>query len=255
MVEERQKRLIELYEKGVLTKEEAKACFMELEEEPDFLFVEEKTRLSFSLPSLKIFSSSKRKQDFHFSEVESMNIHLKEGKIIFQKGKEEDISFVISYPPLPQDTLLPQIFVEGQSLHFSSSLPCHITVSLPDVWMSVLDLGLGQADARLDYLPFEDVSIHSHSDRKQQDIRIRPCRTISQHLHLELHQAPVHMVVSKEQGLKGRFESSQGMVQINRKKQASPYVCEKKGDKVVYLQVQTQTSPVTLKGIKDVRVL
>ena len=54
MVEERQKRLIELYEKGVLTKEEAKACFMELEEEPDFLFVEEKTRLSFSLPSLKI---------------------------------------------------------------------------------------------------------------------------------------------------------------------------------------------------------
>ena len=82
MVEERQKRLIELYEKGVLTKEEAKACFMELEEEPDFLFVEEKTRLSFSLPSLKIFSSSKLKQDFHFSDVESMSINLKEGKII-----------------------------------------------------------------------------------------------------------------------------------------------------------------------------
>ena len=55
MVEERQKRLIELYEKGVLTKEEAKACFMELEKEPDFLFVEEKTRLTFSLPNLKIF--------------------------------------------------------------------------------------------------------------------------------------------------------------------------------------------------------
>ena len=63
------------------------------------------------------------------------------------------------------------------------------------------------------------------------------------------------MVVSKEQGLKGRFESSQGMVQINRKKQTSPYVCEKKGDKVVYLQVQTKDSPVYLKGIKDVRVL
>ena len=51
MVEERQKRLIERYDKGVLTKEEAKACFMELEEEPDFLVVEEKARLTFSLPN------------------------------------------------------------------------------------------------------------------------------------------------------------------------------------------------------------
>ncbi|MDO5078605.1 hypothetical protein EII38_03940 [Streptococcus minor] len=255
MVDERQKRLIELYEKGILTKEEAKACFMELEEEPDFLFVEEKTRLSFSLPSLKIFSSSKLKQDFRFSAVESMNINLSEGKIIFQKGKEPDIYFVISYPQLPQDKVLPQIYVENKSLHFSSTLPCYITVSLPDCWMSVLDLGLGQADARLDFLPFEDVSIHSHSDKKQQDIRVTPCRTFTQHLHLELRQAPIHLVMSKEQGLKGRFESSQGQLVINRKKQTSPYICEKSGDKVVYLQVQTQASPVTLKGIKDVRIL
>ena len=255
MVEERQKRLIELYEKGVLTKEEAKACFMELEEEPDFLFVEEKARLTFSLPNLKIFSSSKRKQDFHFLDVESMNINLKEGKIVFQKGKEADIYFVVSYSQLPQDSLLPQIYLENKSLHFSSTLPCQVTVSLPDCWMSVLDLGIGQADARLDFLPFEDVSIHSHSDRKQQDIRVTPYRATSQHLHLELQQAPIHMVVSKEQGLKGRFESKQGMVQINRKKQASPCICEKKGDKVVYLQVQTEVSPIFLKGIKDVRVL
>lgn len=255
MVDERQKRLIELYEKGILTKEEAKACFMELEEEPDFLFVEEKTRLSFSLLSLKIFSSSKLKQDFRFSAVESMNINLSEGKIIFQKGKEPDIYFVISYPQLPQDKVLPQIYVENKSLHFSSTLPCYITISLPDCWMSVLDLGLGQADARLDFLPFEDVSIHSHSDKKQQDIRVTPCRTFTQHLHLELRQAPIHLVMSKEQGLKGRFESSQGQLVINRKKQTSPYICEKSGDKVVYLQVQTQASPVILKGIKDVRIL
>lgn len=255
MAVERQKRLIELYEKGVLTKEEAKACFMELEEEPDFLFVEEKTRLNFSLPSLKVFSSSKLKQDFHFSDIESMNIHLTEGKIILQKNKEKEIHFAISYPQQPQDTVLPQIYVEKKALHFASNLPCQMIVSLPDQWMSVLDLGIGRADARLDFLPFEDISIHSHSDLKQQAIRVTPCRDISQHLHMKLNQALIYMVVAKEQGLKGRFESNQGTVQINRKKHTSPYICEKNGDKVVYLQVQTDSSPLIMKGMKDVRVL
>lgn len=255
MLEEKQKRLIELYEKGVLTKEEAKACFMELEEAPDFLFVEEKARLGFSLPSLKIFSSSKLKQEFRFSEIESMNISLTDGKIVFQKGKEEKVHFAIIYPQEPQDSVLPQIFVEKNALHFSANIPCQMTISLPDKWMSVLDLGLGRADARLDFLPFEDVSIHSHSDKKQQDIRVTPYRAISQHLHLELNQAPIYMSMQKGQGLKGRFESSQGILQINKKRQHSPYLCEKQGDKVVYLQVQTESSPLIMKGMKDVRIL
>lgn len=255
MLAEHQKRLLELYEKGVLTKEEARSCFMELEDEVDFLFEEEKSRLAFTLPSLKVFSSSKLKQDFHFSNIESMNISLTEGKIIFQKSKEDRIHFCLSYPQQAQDTLLPQIYLEKKSLHFHSKIPCQMTVSLPDQWMSVLDLGIGCADARLDFLPFEDISIHSHSDKKQQDIRVRPCQAISQHLHLELRQAPIYMIVSKEQGLRGRFESSQGMVQINRKKQTSPYICEKTGEKMVYLQVQTESSPLIMKGIKNVRIL
>lgn len=255
MAKEQQKRLIELYEKGVLTKEEAKACFMELEEKPDFIFVEEKSRLTFSLPSLKIFSSSKLKQVFSFSDIESMNIRLTEGKITFQKNKKEGLHFSISYSQQPQDSILPQIFVEKQALHFASALPCQVVVSLPEQWMSVLDLDIGRADARLDYLPFEDVSIHSHSDKKQQDIRVTSCQTYSQHLHLELTQAPIYMVLSKGQGLKGRFESSKGIVQVNRKKRTSPYLCEKKGDKIVYLQVQTESSPLIMKGMKHVRIV
>ncbi len=255
MVSEKQKRLLELYEKGVLTKEEAKACFMELEEESDFLFVEEKERLSFTLPSFKVFSSNKLKQNFRFSDIESMNIRLREGKVSFQKNKGAEILFSILYPQKPEGEELPQIYVEKKALHFASAIPCQLTVLLPERWMSVLDLDIGQADTRLDYLPFEDVSVHSHSDKKQQDIRVTSYQGFSQHLHFEVMQAPIHMVMSKHQGLKGRFESNQGTVEINRKKKTSPCVCEKAGDKIVYLQIQTESSPLIMKGIKNVRIL
>lgn len=255
MVSEKQKRLLELYEKGVLTKEEAKACFMELDEEVDYLFVEEKAHLTFTLPSLKVFSSNKLKQNFRFTDIESMNIRLREGKVSFHKNKGSEILFSILYPQKPEGEELPQIYVEKKALHFAPSIPCQLTVLLPERWMSVLDLEIGQADARLDYLPFEDVSIHSHSDKKQQDIRVTSYQGFSQHLHFEVMQAPIHMIVSKHQGLKGRFESSRGTVEINRKKKTSPYLYEKAGEKMVYLQVHTDSSPLIMKGMKHVRIL
>lgn len=228
---------------------------MELDEELDVLFVEEKSRLSFTLPSLKVFSSNKLKQNFRFSDIESMNIRMKEGKVIFQKNKGTELLFSVLYPQKLEGEELPQIYVEKKALHFSPTISCQLTVSLPEMWMSILELELGQADARLDYLPFEDVSIRSHSDNKQQDIRVTSYQGFSQHLHFEVMRAPIHMNVAKHQGLKGRFESSRGTVEINRKKQISPYICEKAGEKMVYLQVQTESSPLIMKGMKHVRIL
>ena len=76
MTQKREERLIELYEKGVLTKEEARACFKEMNQEPDFLFVEEKAKLNFTLPSFKVFASSKLKQAYSFDGIESLFLKL-----------------------------------------------------------------------------------------------------------------------------------------------------------------------------------
>ncbi|MGT2910557.1 hypothetical protein ACVR1I_02440 [Streptococcus cameli] len=253
MGQEQQKRLIELYEKGVLTKEEAKACFLELEEAPDFVFVEEKARLAFTIPSLKVFATSKEKQNYHFKDIESMKISLSKGKLVFQKHKSETVRLSIVYPQSTAETSLPQIYVEKHALHFLSNVSCQLTIYLPEnQWLSVLDLEIGESDARIDYLPFEDVSIHSHSDKKQQDIRVTADPEHNQHLHLVIQHAPIHLHVPKHQGLKGRLLGKKGLVQINRKMETSPYCCEKQGNTILYLQVETETSPLLMKGIKHV---
>lgn len=252
MAQDQQKRLIELYEKGILTKEEARACFLELEESPDFLFVEEKTKMTFTLPSLKVFSSSKLKQDYVFSDVESLFMSLSEGRVSFMKGKTDQVQLRLVYPQQVEETLLPQIYVENKGLHFASPLPCQLTVILPDQWMAVLELEVGRADVKLDYLPFEDISLRSTTDKKQQDIRIASLGQFPQHLTIQLSQAPIHLQVPKEQGVKGRIEGAEGSVSVNRKKKSSPYLCEKDGDNLLYLQIRTDKSPCTVKGVKDV---
>lgn len=256
MAREAQKRLIELYEKGVLTKDEARACFLEFDEEPDFLVEEEKPRLSFTLPSLKIFSSSKLKQDYAFSDIDSLFISVSKGKIVFVKSKSEQVQIHLVYPQQTNQAFLPQIYVENRGLHFASNLPCHLTVSLPNQWMSILNLELGRADARLDYLPFEDVSIHSATDKKQQDIRITAMDQMSQHLFLQLVEAPIYLQVPKHQGLRGKVESSTGQLVVNKKKKPSPYYCEKKGDKLLRLHIKTVTSQIIVKGVQHaIRIL
>ncbi|MER0122685.1 hypothetical protein ABPH35_03770 [Streptococcus sp. ZJ93] len=256
MAQEPQKRLIELYEKGILTKEEARACFLEFDEELDFLVEEEKPRLSFTLPRLKIFSSSKLKQEYAFADIESLFISMSEGKVSFVKNKSNQVQIYLVYPQQTDQAFLPQIYVENQGLHFASNLPCHLTVSLPEQWMSILNLDLGRADARLDYLPFEDISIHSSTDKKQQDIRITAMNLMSQHLFLQLVQAPVYLQVPKQQGLHGKVESSTGQLVVNRKKKPSPYFCEKKGDYLLYLHIKTVNSPISVKGVQHaIRIL
>lgn len=251
MARGRQERLIELYEKGVLTKEEARACFLELEERPDSLFLEEGRKQGFTLPSFKVFSSSKLKQDYRFEGIDSLFISLVEGKITFVKGKQEHIQLSLVYPPQEHPDLLPKIYVEKRGLHFASSLPCQLVLSLPDRWLSVLELKIGKADVRLDYLPFEDMSISSKTDKKQQDIRLTTEGRASQHLFLQLQQAPVHLHVPKQQGIRGQLESGQSHILVNRKKKASPYFCEKTGDSLLYVQMKTEKSPIYLKGVRD----
>lgn len=256
MAREPQKRLIELYEKGVLTKEEARACFLEFDEEPDFLVEKEKPRLSFTLPSLKIFSSSKLKQEYTFSDIESLFLSVSEGKITFIKSKSDQVQIHLVYPQQTNQAFLPQIYVENKGLHFASNLPCHLTISLPNQWMSILNLELGRADARLDYLPFEDVSIHSVTDKKQQDIRITAMGQMSQHLFLQLVEAPIYLQVPKHQGLRGKAESSAGQLVMNKKKKPSPYFFERKGEPLLHLYIKTVTSPIIVKGVPHaIRIL
>ncbi|HFI0402193.1 TPA: hypothetical protein ACGOWV_000393 [Streptococcus suis] len=252
MTQKREERLIELYEKGVLTKEEARACFKEMNQEPDFLFVEEKEKLNFSLPIFKVFASSKLKQAYTFEGIESLFLKLSEGRLTFTKSKNNQLSVEICYNQDAPEDRLPHLYVEKKCLYFSSGLACRLTISLPQEWMSVLDLELGQADARLDYLPFEDISIRSSRDKKQQDIRLTTCGGYPQHLNVELDQAPLTLQTNKGQGIRGQIESPSGQVLVNRKKKASPYQFEKSGNDVLFIKAQTGQGAFYVKGIKDV---
>ncbi|HFI0159209.1 TPA: hypothetical protein ACGOSR_001434 [Streptococcus suis] len=252
MTQKREERLIELYEKGVLTKEEARACFKEMNQVPDFLFVEEKEKLNFTLPIFKVFASSKLKQAYTFEGIESLFLKLSEGRLTFTKSKNNQLGVEICYNQDAPEDRLPHLYVEKKCLYFSSGLACRLTISLPQEWMSVLDLELGQADARLDYLPFEDISIRSSRDIKQQDIRLTTCGGYPQHLNVELAQAPLILQTSKGQGIRGQIESPSGQVLVNRKKKASPYQFEKSGNDVLFIKAQTGQGAFYVKGIKDV---
>ncbi|HFU4202584.1 TPA: hypothetical protein ACGO8F_000150 [Streptococcus suis] len=253
MAQEQQERLIELYEKGVLTKEEARACFLEFEERPDVLFVEEKTKMSFTLPSLKVFSSSKLKQEYSFDGIESIFLNLAEGRLLVNKSKTNQVHIKLIYPQQADQTALPQLYVEKRGLHFTSTVPCQLTVSVPDQQLGILDLQIGRADVKLDCLPFEDISIRSKTDSKQQDIRINGYGQFPQHLYLQLIQAPIHLILAKNQGIVGRLESYSGQIMINHKKKVSPCYCEKSGQELLYLKLQTDRSSLLVKGVKDVR--
>ncbi|HEM3725353.1 TPA: hypothetical protein ACGO28_001001 [Streptococcus suis] len=252
MVQQQQERLIELYEKGILTKEEARACFLKFEERPDVLFVEEKTRTGFTLPSFKVFASSKLKQAYSFEGIESLFLQLSDGRLTMTKSKSNQVGVEIVYNQDAPEDQLPRIYVEKRGLYFSSSLPCRLTISLPQEWMSVLDLELGQADARLDYVPFEDISIRSSRDKKQQDIRLTTCGGYPQHLSVQLNQAQVTLYPGKSQGIQGQLISSSGQVLVNRKKKISPYQFEKTGSDVLFVKGQTGQGCFYVKGIKDV---
>ena len=252
MTQKREERLIELYEKGVLTKEEACACFREMNQEPDFLFVEEKAKLNFTLPSFKVFASSKLKQAYSFDGIESLFLKLSEGRLTLTKSKNEQITVEIVYNQDAPEDKLPRLYVEKKGLYFNSSLACHLTISLPQEWMSVLAVELGQADARLDYLPFEDISIRSSRDKKQQDIRLTTCGGYPQHLYVQLAHAPFTLQTGKGQGIRGQIESQSGQVVVNRKKKNSPYQFEKSGNDLLFIKAQTGQGAFYVKGIKDV---
>lgn len=255
MGQEQERRVLELYEKGVLTKEEAKACFLELNADSDFLFIEEKAKLGFTLPHFKIFSSSKLKQEFTFSAIESMKIRLTEGRIQFLKHKKNDCAVRIVYPQQVEEEDLPKIFIEEERLYFDSRFPCQVTISLPEKWMSILDLDLGQADARLDYLPFEDISIYSQTDKKQQDIRLAAQGKFSQHLSLAFCHANVQLQLAKNQGFNGKIESRTGKVWVNRKSQISPFTYQQEGHYPLQVKMMTLDGQLSLKGMKHVRIL
>lgn len=252
MTQKREERLIELYEKGVLTKEEARACFKEMNQEPDFLFVEEKAKLNFTLPSFKVFASSKLKQAYSFDGIESLFLKLSEGRLTLTKSKSEQITVEIVYNQDAPEDKLPRLYVEKKGLYFNSSLASHLTISLPQEWMSVLSVELGQADARLDYLPFEDISIRSSRDKKQQDIRLTTCGGYPQHLYVQLAHAPFTLQTGKGQGIRGQIESQSGQVVVNRKKKNSPYQFEKSGNDLLFIKAQTGQGAFYVKGIKDV---
>lgn len=252
MTQKREERLIELYEKGVLTKEEACACFREMNQEPDFLFVEEKAKLNFTLPSFKVFTSSKLKQAYSFDGIESLFLKLSEGRLTLTKSKNEQITVEIVYNQDAPEDKLPRLYVEKKGLYFNSSLACSLTISLPQEWMSVLAVELGQADARLDYLPFEDISIRSSRDKKQQDIRLTTCGGYPQHLYVQLAHAPFTLQTGKGQGIRGQIESQSGQVVVNRKKKNSPYQFEKSGNDLLFIKAQTGQGAFYVKGIKDV---
>lgn len=252
MVQKNEERLIELYEKGVLTKEEARACFLDLDQQPDFLFVEEKETLGFTLPNFKVFSSSKLKQSYSFEEVESLRLCLSTGRLTVTTSKNADVSVTIVYHQDASKEQLPQLYVEDTCLYFSSSLSCHLMIGLPQKWMSVLDVDLGQADARLDYLPFEDISIRSSRDKKQQDIRLTTCGSYPQHLFVQLDRASLTLQTGKNQGIRGSIESDLGQVLVNRKKKESPYQFEKLGADTVFVKVRVGHGALYVKGIKDV---
>ena len=252
MTQKREERLIELYEKGVLTKEEACACFREMNQEPDFLFVEEKAKLNFTLPSFKVFTSSKLKQAYSFDGIESLFLKLSEGRLTLTKSKNEQITVEIVYKQDAPEDKLPRLYVEKKGLYFNSRLSCSLTISLPQEWMSVLAVELGQADARLDYLPFEDISIRSSRDKKQQDIRLTTCGGYPQHLYVQLAHAPFTLQTGKGQGIRGQIESQSGQVVVNRKKKNSPYQFEKSGNDLLFIKAQTGQGAFYVKGIKDV---
>lgn len=249
MGQEQEKRLMELYEKGVLTKEEARACFLEMAEEGEFTFVEERARLNFTLPSFKVFSSSKCKQEYSFDALEAMTIRLTEGRIQFIKNKKNQVHLTIVYPHEAALDKLAQIFIEDQKLLFETGLPCQLTVALPERWMSVLDLDLGCADARLDFLPFEDISLHSQAGRKQQDVRLTSTGAFSQFMTIQLAHAHVQVQVPKKQGIAGRVEAKRGPVLINKKEQTSPYLYNRDGDNLLHFQMKTTDGLLTMKGI------
>lgn len=252
MAQRKEERLIELYEKGILTKEEARACFEEMNQESGFLFLKEKAKLTFTLPNFKVFASSKLKQTYSFEGIESLFLQLSEGRLTLTRAKTDQMGVEIVYNQDALEDKLPRIYVEEKGLYFTSPLPCYLSICLPQEWMSVLDVELGQADAHLDYLPFEDISIHSLRDKKQQDVRLTTCGGYPQHLYIQLAQAPLTLQTGKEQGIRGQIESSSGQVFVNRKKKTSPYQFEKSGNDLLFIKAQTGQGVFYVKGIKDV---
>lgn len=252
-MQDTQERLMELYEKGALTKEETKACYLELGMQADALFLAEETqksRFGFTLPSFKVFSSTKLKQEFQFEDVTAMSIRLTKGRVSFVKHKKPYILVQVTYPTGAGEEL-PQIYVEMGRLRFDSYLPCQLTVSFPEQMLSVLELDMGRADVRLDYVPFEDICIRSQMDDKQQELRLTPLSGYNQHLLCQLREVPLTLFLGKQQGIKGKLTSSKGRLRVNRKEHASPCFCEKTGETFLYLQVETQSSPIILKGVRD----
>lgn len=214
--------------------------------------MEEKAKLNFTLPSFKVFASSKLKQAYSFDGIESLFLKLSEGRLTLTKSKNEQITVEIVYNQDAPEDKLPRLYVEKKGLYFNSSLACSLTISLPQEWMSVLAVELGQADARLDYLPFEDISIRSSRDKKQQDIRLTTCGGYPQHLYVQLAHAPFTLQTGKGQGIRGQIESQSGQVVVNRKKKNSPYQFEKSGNDLLFIKAQTGQGAFYVKGIKDV---
>lgn len=249
---EEQKRLLELYEKGALTKEEARACFLDVAEDEPIFLAEEKASMQFTLPQFKVFASTRYQQEYSFSAIESIRLRLNKGRIQFQKSKEEDVQLLLVYPHEVAADQLPQVYVEGGTLLFDSLLPCQLTLFLPDRWMNVLDMDIGQAHARLDYLPFEDISIHSKTDQKQQEVRLYLTQTASQCLSINLAHASVVMQLPKGQGLYSRLESKAGKLCFNKREVESPFVLEKTGYGRTLLHLTTLTSSIRIKEVKYV---
>lgn len=250
MVQRHEERLLELYEKGVLTKEETRACFKDLHGGQELFLGEERSKLSFTLPNLRIFSSSQHKQEYSFEGIDSLFLSLSDGKVSLTKSKSDKLQVMIAYSQEGCPDYFPQVYVENRSLYFTSPLACQLTIRLPEAGMSVLDIDIGRADARLDYLPFEDISIHSKTDKKQQDIRLVPASSSSQHLYVQLHQAPLSLSLSKKQGVQARVESRAGQVMVNKKKRVSPYVFEQSGQETLYIKAELEQGQLVLKGVK-----
>ncbi len=253
MTKASQERVLELFEKGVLTQEEARACFLELGEE-DILFVEEKKRLGFTMPSFKVFSSSKAKQEYFFDQIETLNLKIPDGKITFTKNKNAQIRLNLQFSQQAAQNQLPQVYLEGQTLRFESNLPCQISLALPDRWFSVLEMDVGKAEVKLDYLPFEDVTLTSREAR-QGGIRIISQGQHSQHIFLQVRQADVQFQSPRQQAVKGRIESGADQIRVNRKKKSLPYLFEKEGQTPLYVQVRMREGQFHMKGIHDARIL
>ncbi|KXT78460.1 hypothetical protein [Streptococcus sp. DD13] len=97
--------------------------------------------------------------------LSSFFLTIRDGQVYFKRGDQEGIQLEILSWDGQEPQQLPNVEVDENQLRVHLFGKSQVTVYLPECWLSILELKVGQASVNLEYAPFEDITIESSSDK------------------------------------------------------------------------------------------